>query len=217
MQRGLQAAGEVEVIDQVSKALRQRGDRGRGRHRGVDRRYDPVEVAAAAASRRRAALEQPIDAERNLVGQCDFGDGHLDYHLALRNVELLERRLDHRVFRGRRDDEDGVVVLVGDYLDVANHADAITAGDRPRGSRGLHLRLGHRRRVGGCRRRRRRGTGLRLERRRRNDRSRRRARRQCGRSGGRLLLDPAGESLLQQRPDAFGAAVLHLIDVEAHA
>ena len=164
MQRGLQAAGEVEVIDQVSKALRQRGDRGRGRHRGVDRRYDPVEVAAAAASRRRAALEQPIDAERNLVGQCDFGDGHLDYHLALRNVELLERRLDHRVFRGRRDDEDGVVVLVGDYLDVANHADSVAGGNRPRRSGCLRRGYG-----GGC--------GI------------RRRRRRAGRDGGCLGLE----------------------------
>ena len=54
----------------------------------------------------------------------------LDQDLPLRHVELLQRRLDHRVFGRRGDDQDGVVVLVGDDLDVAHDADAAIGSDR---------------------------------------------------------------------------------------
>ena len=74
VQRRLDAAGEVRVVDDVVEALAiaspdlpppcGTGDRGRERDRGVERRGTlPVDVAAGAAPRRRAALEQPVDAE----------------------------------------------------------------------------------------------------------------------------------------------------------
>ena len=120
-----------------------------------------------------AALEQPLDAEIELVGQRDRCDRDFDRHLPRRHVELLERGFDHRVFRRGGDDEQRVVVLVGDDLDVAHDADSFG---------GARDRLRHRARsawsctwtvgVAGV------VVALRLERRRRDDRSGRRARRE---------------------------------------
>ena len=41
-------------------------------------------------------------------------DRHLDHHLPRRHVELFQRLLDERILRRGRDDEDRVLVLVGD-------------------------------------------------------------------------------------------------------
>src|SRR6185295_10802394 len=121
MQRRLDATREVRVVDEVQKALGDvgakpgvRGSSAAGpcgpgqRQAGIEARVQ-VEQAAGAAAGGGATLEQPFDAELQLVGQRDLGDGDIDDHLPLRDVELLERRLDDRVLGGCGDHQQRVV------------------------------------------------------------------------------------------------------------
>ncbi len=175
---------------------------------GIDRIRDdgPRQQPAGAATGRCATLEQPRDAELQLVGQRDLGDRDVDDHLPLRDVELLERRLDDRVLGRRCDHQQLVGVLVRHDLQVADDADALGAAGR-RGSG----------RLIDDDRRRRGSEGLRAERRRIDDRARRRTGRERGRRRCRRLRRAAGERLLQQGRQALRARVLQVVHEELQA
>src|SRR6185437_13151826 len=74
----------------------------------------------------------PVDAELQVVVQRHLRDRHLDHDLPRRDVELLQRLLDDRVLGGCGDDEERVLVLVGDDLDIAHDpGTAPLPGERP--------------------------------------------------------------------------------------
>jgi hypothetical protein len=162
-------------------------------------------------ARKRPALEQPIDAEGEVIGEIHLGDRDLDDDLSLRDVEPAQRLLDDRVLRRRRDHQQRVGILVGHHLQVAHDAGALRGAWTP--GRNLVDDRCHCRRCRrvGCR------PGLRW-------------------NVGGLTICPAGvpgatvgadgrlgcvtrprERLLQERRQTLGARVLQVVDVELQA
>jgi hypothetical protein len=150
-----------------------------------------------------ARLDEPVDAELQVVAQQHLGEQHLDQDLATHDVELLERALDHVVIGGRGEDEEGVRVLVR---------------DDPHFARGRPGRAGNLERGRGRRRRHRRGRRLRgrlrLAERRGADFRGTRARGEC-RGGGRGA--PRREQVAHELRQVLRLAVADLVDEEARA
>ena len=73
------APGERGAVEQIREAAGQRSLN----------RVSYIEVAARTPSVWRGALEQPLDAEADLVREHDFGNREFHNDLTLRHVELL--------------------------------------------------------------------------------------------------------------------------------
>ena len=150
VQHRLDAAGEVRVVDDVGEALRERRAPDsvavRRRHGRDSPAVEPEPRIMPPEPRPDGAppLNSHSTPKWSSSVSVTFGDRDLHHHLPRRNVELLQRGLDHRVLGRRRDDQQRVVVLVGDDLDVAHDAEALGgARDGLRHRAGLRRRRGH--------------------------------------------------------------------------
>ena len=160
----------------------------------------------AAAPRRRAALEQPLDAERQLVRERHLGDRHVDHHLP-RGTSSFFSAASMTVYSV------GVATISSVLLSLSATTCRLrtTPSPHPRGDRGRRAAPTAAARRG----RRRRGAAV------------------CPWNVGGLTIVPAGvpgasvgagapaarraarERLLQQRRELLGALVLQVEDVEA--